>query len=103
MAGMYCLKDLLDLSVRESAQELRLEPGKPPRIVVQGQFRTLELPELTADDIAKLFSSFATWEQTEELSRCGDTRFTYTSAHSGRFAVNASAGRQDFTLSLKPI
>jgi|SRR2546423_13275332 len=103
MAGMYCLNDLLALSVRESAQELRLEQGRPPSIVVQGQFRPLDLPELTVDDVAKLFSSFATWEQTEELNRCGDIRFTYTSPHSGRFTVNASAGRKDFTLNIKPL
>jgi twitching motility protein PilT len=100
---MYCLTDLLDLALRETAQELRLEQGKPPAIIVQGVSRTLNLPALTADDVAELFSSFATWEQSEELRRCGDIRFTYTSPHSGRFAINASAGRQDFTLSLKPV
>jgi Tfp pilus assembly pilus retraction ATPase PilT len=52
MAGMYCLTDLLDLAVRESAQELRLEQGKPPAIVMHGQFRTLDLPVLTADNVA---------------------------------------------------
>ncbi len=100
---MYCLTDLLDLAVRERAQELRLGQGKPPVIIVHDQSRTLDLPELTAENVADLFSSFASPEQTEELRRCGDIRFTYTSPHSGRFAVNASAGRQDFTLSIRPL
>jgi Tfp pilus assembly pilus retraction ATPase PilT len=103
MAGMYCLTDLLDLAVRESAQELRLQQGKPPVIIVHDQTRTLDLPELTADNVADLFSSFATPEQTEELRRCGEIHFTCTSPHSGRFVVNASSGRQDFTLSIRPL
>jgi len=103
MAGMYCLTNLLDLAVRESAQELRLEKGKPPVIILRGQSRTLDLPELTADNVADLFSSLATPEQTEELRRCGDIHFVCTSPRSGRFVVNASSGRQDFTLSIRPL
>jgi Tfp pilus assembly ATPase PilU len=103
MAGMYCLTDLLDLAVSESADELRLTTGKPPVIIVCGQLRTLDLPELSTDNVAELFSSFAISEQTEELRRCGDIRFNYTSASSGRFAVKASTERESFTLSMKPL
>jgi Tfp pilus assembly pilus retraction ATPase PilT len=103
MAGMYCLADLLSLAVNESAEELRLEPGKPPLIVVRGEFRALDLPALTTDNVADLFSSFATPEQTEELRRCGDIHFTYTSQRSGRFGVKATSERAGITLKMKPI
>jgi len=103
MAGMYCLTDLLDLAVSEGAEALWLESEKPPVIVVRGQVRTLDLPALTTDNVADLFSSFATWDQTEELRRCGDIRFNYASPRSGRFAVKASRERLGFTLKMKPL
>jgi Tfp pilus assembly ATPase PilU len=101
MAGMYCLTDLLQLAVTESADELRLATGKPPVIVVRGQPRMLDLPELSAENVAELFSSFATVEQSEELRRCGDIHFNYASVNCGRFAVKASMDRESFTFRMK--
>ncbi len=103
MAGMYCLADLLNLVVSESAEELRLEAGQPPLIIVRGQSRALNLPALTTDNLADLFSSFATPEQTEELRRCGDIHFNYTSQRSGRFGVKATSERVGITLKMKPL
>jgi Tfp pilus assembly pilus retraction ATPase PilT len=100
---MYCLTDLLQLAVNESAEELQLATGKAPVIIVRGQLRTLDLPELATDNVAELFSSFASSEQAEELRRCGDTRFNYVSPSFGRFAVKASAERERFTLIMKPL
>ena len=100
---MYCLRDLLDLAVREGAEELLLETGKPPVIHTGGRRRPLDLPVLTNDNVADFFSSFATREQAEELRRCGDIHFIYASERSGRFAVKVSAERQDFSLKIKPL
>src|SRR5260221_11807327 len=33
MAGMYSMNDLLNLLAQEGAEEVRLEPGKPPVMV----------------------------------------------------------------------
>jgi Tfp pilus assembly pilus retraction ATPase PilT len=101
MAGMYCLTDLLHLAVSENADELQLTSGQPPVIIVRGELRALELPELSPENVADFFSGFATWEQTEELRRCGDIRFNYTSVSLGRFAVSASTERHSFTLKMK--
>jgi Tfp pilus assembly pilus retraction ATPase PilT len=103
MAGMYCLADLLHMTVKESADELRLATGKPPVIVVGGQQRTLDLPELSAENVVELFSSFATSEQREELRRCGDIRFNYMSVSFGQFAVKASTEQHHLTLKMKPL
>jgi Tfp pilus assembly protein, ATPase PilU len=100
---MYCLTDLLDLLIKENAQELRVETGMPPQIVVRGEIRRIDLPVLTTDNVAELFNSFATSEQAEELRRCGDTHFNYVSPRSGRFAAKASIERIGFTLSIKPL
>ena len=44
MAGMYCMTDLLDLLVKESADELRLNTDTAPQIMVRGEVRRLDLP-----------------------------------------------------------
>jgi twitching motility protein PilT len=103
MAGMYCITDLLDLLVKESAEELRLHTDAAPQITVRGQVRRLDLPVLTTDNIAELFGSVARPEHAEELRLCGDAHFNYTSPHSGRFLVRASSERTGFTVSIKPV
>ena len=40
------MSDLLTLAEHEGAQELRLEVGKPPLMVLRGQMRALDLPFL---------------------------------------------------------
>ncbi|HEY5911174.1 MAG TPA: hypothetical protein VJA21_11280 [Verrucomicrobiae bacterium] len=101
MAGMYCLKDLLNLVEVERAEELRLEPGKVPVMVVRGQPRALDLPALTSDNVAELFSSFASKAHLEELRRCGDVHFNHTFQNSARLAVTASMDHEDVCLKLK--
>src|SRR3954467_4028834 len=103
MAGMYCMTDLLDLVVKESGEELRLRTDAAPQIIVRGEIRRLDLPVLTTENIADLFASVASPEQAEELRRCGDARFNYTSPRSGRFLVRASAERTGFTLSIRTV
>jgi Tfp pilus assembly pilus retraction ATPase PilT len=100
---MYCLDDLLNLAVREGAEELRVEPGKVPLIVVRGQPRALDLPPLTSEEVAELFRSFATGEQMEELRRCGDVHFNYAFQHSARFGVTASMEHENISLNMRQL
>jgi Tfp pilus assembly pilus retraction ATPase PilT len=72
-------------------------------MIVRGQMRALDLPELSADNVTELFSSFATREQIEELRRCGDIHFNYTSPGLGRFSVKAASDRECFALKMKPL
>ncbi len=95
---MYNLKDLLNLLGQEGAEELRLEPDRPPMMLLHGKVRVLDGPLLTSDQVAELFRGIATEEQRRELNLCGDTRFRYTAEHSGQF--NVRAGMQDNRLSL---
>ena len=98
---MYCLSDLMKLVESEGADELRLEPGKEPVMLVRGQARPLDPIALTSDDVAELFQSFAAREHLEELRRCGDVHFNYTFPNSARFAVTASLNHEDISLKLK--
>jgi Tfp pilus assembly pilus retraction ATPase PilT len=98
---MYCINDLMNLAVREAAEEIRLEAGQPPVMVLHGRARALDLPPLTEDNVMELFRSFASPEQIEELGRCGDVRFNHIFQHSAQFAVVAQMQHAHITLKLK--
>jgi Tfp pilus assembly ATPase PilU len=101
MAGMYCMADLLNLLLREGAEELRLETGKPPEMVLRGQSRVLDQPPLTIDHVTELLKAVASPAQMKELENCGDVRFNHTAQHSERFGVAASLKRENMILRLR--
>jgi Tfp pilus assembly ATPase PilU len=86
---MYHLKNLLLLAVQESAEELLLEPGQPPRMRLHGKVRVLDGPLLTSDQVSELLRSIATDEQRRELELCGDAHFRYVGDHLTQFSVYA--------------
>lgn len=90
MAGMYRMLDLLNLVAREGAVELQLQPGSPPVMVLHGKPRVIDGPLITSDQVAELFRSIATGEQSRELDKCGDIRFSYNAENAMRFTVSAT-------------
>ena len=101
MPGMYSMKDLLKLIADQGAAELRLEPDRPPAMLLHGKVRVLDGPLVTSDHINELFRSIATDEQRRELDLCGNTRFKYTAEYSAQFTVRADMHGESLTLSLK--
>lgn len=101
MAGMYHLNELLKLAAEQNAEELRLEPGRPPMMLLQGKVRVLDGPLLTADEVTELLAGVATAEQRRELDLCGDTHFQYATEHFGRFSVRAHLESTGLGLSIK--
>jgi len=101
MPGMYRVEDLVRLASREGAEEVRLQTGRSPVILLRGEAHPLELAILTSDEVAELFRSFASADQVEELHRCGDVRFNHTFQSSSRFGVTASLVGPDIMLTLK--
>ena len=101
MAGMYQLKDLLLLTVRESAEELLLEPDQPPRMRLHGKLRVLDGPLLTSDQVGELLHSISTDEQRRELELCGDARFHYAAEHLAQFSVHAQTQHNRLRLTIK--
>jgi Tfp pilus assembly ATPase PilU len=98
---MYCLKDLLELVVREGAEELRLEVGRPAVMVRRGEARAIDVPPLTSENAAELFRSIASEEQLEELRKCGDIHFVYVFQDSARFGVAATIQQDAFNLKIR--
>src|SRR5947208_3693718 len=101
MAGMYSMSDLLRRVEREGAQELRLQVGKPPGMVLRGQIRALDSVPLTHDNATELFRSLATVDQFQELQQCGEIHFVYVSQSSARFGVNAAIEQNEISLKIK--
>jgi Tfp pilus assembly pilus retraction ATPase PilT len=97
------MNDLMNLAAREGAEEFRLEAGQPPIMVLRGRARALDLPSLTEDNVTELFRSFASFEQIEELRRCGDVRFNQIFQNSAQFAVVALMQHEHISLKLKNI
>ena len=101
MAGMYSLNDLLELSLREGAEELRLRTGEAPVMIIQGEATAIDVPAMTTDNVTELFRSIATEGQLEELRRCGDTHFIYVFQSFGRFGVTAKMQRESFDVQFR--
>jgi Tfp pilus assembly pilus retraction ATPase PilT len=103
MAGMYCMKDLLELSLRENAEELHFRVGEAPVMVLRGETVPIDVPVMTADNLTELIQSVATRDQLQELHRCGDIHFIYVFQNSARFAVIATMQREVFDVTIKSL
>jgi Tfp pilus assembly ATPase PilU len=101
MPGMYSMKDLLNLVTQQGAVELRLEPDRPPMMLLHGKVRVLDGPPVTSEHINELFGGIATEEQRRELDLCGNTHFRYVSGHSTHFSVRAATQGNGLSLSIK--
>ncbi len=101
MSGMYCMKDLLNLAAQQGAAELRLEPDRPPMMLLHGKVRVLDGPLVTSDHINELFRGIATDEQRRELDLCGSTYFKYAAEHSARFTVRAGLNGNSLCMTIK--
>ena len=94
MAGMYCMDDLLELTLREGAEELRLQTDEAPVMLIRGEPIAIDVPVMTADNVTELFQSIANGDQLKELRRCGDIHFIYVFRNSARFGVTAQMQRE---------
>ena len=101
MSGMYSMKDLLNLVAQQGAAELRLEPNRPPMMLLRGKARVLDGPLVTSDHINELFRGIATDEQRRELELCGSTHFRYAAEHSAHFSVRAGLRGNSLSMSIK--
>ena len=101
MGGMYRMQDLLELVAHEGAEELRLEPGRPPVMVLHGKVRVVDGTLITGDIVAELFRSNAADEQAQEFARCGEIHFIFMTEHSARFKIRAAMDGENLNLTVK--
>jgi Tfp pilus assembly ATPase PilU len=101
MAGMYSMNDLLKLLAQQGGEEVRLEPGKPPVMVLQGKPKVVDGALVTSDYVSELLRGVATEEQRRELDSCGDLHFTFVAAGSSRFSLQAAIQGENLSLRIK--
>ena len=101
MSGMYSMKDLLNLVAQQGAAELRLEPERPPMMLLRGKVRVLDGPLITTEQIIELFRGIATDEQRRELDLCGNAHFNYAASHSAHFSVRAGMDGKSLKMTIK--
>jgi|ERR1044071_1319845 Tfp pilus assembly ATPase PilU len=101
MSGMYSMNDLLTLMTQQGAAELRLEPDRPPMMLLRGKLRVLDGPLVSSDHISELFRGIATEEQRRELDLCGSTHFRYAAKNSTNFHVRADMRINSLSMSIK--
>jgi Tfp pilus assembly pilus retraction ATPase PilT len=101
MAGMYCMDDLLNLVLRESAEELRLQVGEPPVMVLRGEPLAIDVAAVTRDNVTELFQCLATENQLKELHACGQVQFIHLFQNSARFSVTARVQHEAFDVNIK--
>jgi Tfp pilus assembly ATPase PilU len=95
------MEDLLQVVLRESAEELHLGVHQAPTMVLGGKRRPLDAPAMTSDNVMLLFQSLATGDQLQELRVCGEIQFIYLLRESARFSVSARVQRETFDVKIK--
>ena len=99
--GLIFAGDFLRLMGAEEASRLRA--GEAPVMMVRDETVSIDVPAMTADNVAELFQSVATREQLQELQKCGDISFIYVFQNSTRFAITATMQFEAFALTIKSL
>jgi hypothetical protein len=77
MDRMYSMHDLLQLINSDGADELKLQVGNPPVVVLQGEHHTIEGPPITSENAQGFLQSIASTRQRRELHQHGTVQFIY--------------------------
>jgi len=83
------MDELLTLISTKRAEELKVQVGAPPLIVLRGEQKAIEGPILSAEDADHLLRSIATSRQMREMWERGEMEFLYNFRNSSFFLVHA--------------
>lgn len=83
------ISQLLAFSIQNNASDLHLSSGLPPMMRINGDIMPVELPPLSADNVAAMISQIMTPEQQERYNTGLECDFSFTLADVARFRVNA--------------
>ncbi len=80
--------ELLTFAVNNQASDLHLSSGLEPRIRVDGELRTVNLPVLEHGELLAIIHECLNVQQKEELTRRLELDFSFAITALGRFRVN---------------
>jgi twitching motility protein PilT len=97
------LDELLSHMQRIGASDLHAKPGSPPRVRVEGQLRSLEMPSLDADAVQHLARAALQPERWNELEERGEVDAGLSVPGLGRFRVNVHRQRGSVALVVRQV
>ncbi|MEM8960730.1 MAG: PilT/PilU family type 4a pilus ATPase [Acidobacteriota bacterium] len=80
---------LLKLAVVQDASDLHLVAGNPPRLRINGELGSIDVPALSAQDVRELVDGLLGPEAKEMLEARGQVDISYEVPDLARFRVNA--------------
>ncbi len=83
------MDDLLYLIHSDGADGLRMEVGRPPIVIMDGEDQEIEGSAATAEDAERLLQSVTDTRQRRELREQGKVEFIFKFRHCASFVVHA--------------
>jgi Tfp pilus assembly ATPase PilU len=97
---MYSMDDLLHLVNSDGADELRLQVGTPPIVVLGGEHHQVEGPAITMEEVEELWHSLADTRQRRELRALGMVQFIYRFRAGTNFVVCARLENENVRINI---
>ena len=92
------LDRLLRAMVQFKASDLHVQTGSPPTLRINNDITPLDLPPVTADEVAGLVRDVATETSTQEIETQLSADFAYAIPDLGRFRINVFRERGSLAL-----
>ena len=83
------MDDLLHVLHSDGADGLKLQVGRPPTIVIDGEDQPIEGPAVTVEHAEQLLQSITDTRQRRDLREHGDIEFIYRFRQCASFVVHA--------------
>ena len=98
------IEDLLSMAVEQGASDLHLTVPYPPSLRINGVIVPIEeAPELTPDDVKRVFEFITTEAQREKFYERLELDFMYHLPDAARFRVNACLQQGSISISFRVI
>jgi twitching motility protein PilT len=101
--GHANLDRLLGLVAQVEGSDLHLKAGSPPRIRVDGELRSLEEPELSAEDTRQILDAVLPENLRARFEERREADFAYSVPGVGRFRTNAFCQRGSVALVMRRV
>jgi len=97
------IHDLLRLTVAKGASDLHLKAGGVPVLRIDGELVPQQMPEMTPEDMERLFEQATTDAQRISFAEGLELDFAYQADGIGRFRINAYLQGCTISLACRPI
>lgn len=97
------INNLLERAASMNASDLHLTVGVSPKVRVNGDLKSLDLPQLRPDEIKELAYSMIPSKLTAKFEEEGEIDFSYSIQKVGRYRVNAYHQRGSVAVTIRLI